>query len=166
MGEDGSATTGVRARGGGWRELRARLVQSRTVTARPGHGGDAPHLLRVLATRSAQPHPFRCCAENRSPRPDHDLRLRTPPFANAVEARFWRRPVLRGSAPTGSCTRAAGRTSWSTRPLSGEYVADPTSGENVRRRTRALSRLPEFDFTVPRPLTPVIRTPLHGRRMA
>ena len=41
--------------------------------------------------------------------------------------------------------------------MSVRIAKNPTSGENVRRRTRALARLPEFDFAVPRPLTPVIQ---------
>ncbi|WP_270238706.1 phosphotransferase family protein [Kocuria marina] len=41
--------------------------------------------------------------------------------------------------------------------MSVRIAKNPTSGENVRRRTRALSRLPEFDFAVPRPLTPVLQ---------
>ena len=40
--------------------------------------------------------------------------------------------------------------------MSVRIAKNPTSGENVRRRVRALARLPDFDFRVPRPLTPVM----------
>ncbi|MDO4918554.1 phosphotransferase family protein [Kocuria sp.] len=41
--------------------------------------------------------------------------------------------------------------------MSVRIAKNPTSGENVRRRTRALTLLPEFDFALPRPLTPVVQ---------
>lgn len=40
--------------------------------------------------------------------------------------------------------------------MSVRIAKNPTSGENVRRRVRALSLLPDFDFAVPRPVTPVL----------
>ena len=40
--------------------------------------------------------------------------------------------------------------------MSVRIAKNPTSGENVRRRVRALSLLPDFDFAIPRPLTPVL----------
>ena len=41
--------------------------------------------------------------------------------------------------------------------MSVRIAKNPTSGENVRRRTEALTRLPDFDFAIPRPLTPVLQ---------
>lgn len=40
--------------------------------------------------------------------------------------------------------------------MSVRIAKNPTSGENVRRRARALSLLPDFDFRIPRPITPVM----------
>ena len=45
--------------------------------------------------------------------------------------------------------------------MSVRIAKNPTSGENVKRRVRALAALPEFDFAVPRPLTPVVQDGLY-----
>ena len=80
------------------------------------------------------------------------------PFANAVEAVLAEAGV---SVERSDWELHAGGSAHivvnAGHMMSVRIAKNPTSGENVRRRTRALSRLPEFDFTVPRPLTPVIQ---------
>lgn len=80
------------------------------------------------------------------------------PFANAVEAVLAEAGV---SVERSDWELHAGGSAHivvnAGHMMSVRIAKNPTSGENVRRRTRALSKLPEFDFTVPRPLTPVIQ---------
>ena len=78
------------------------------------------------------------------------------PFANAVEAVLAEAGV---SVERSDWELHAGGSAHivvnAGHMMSVRIAKNPTSGENVRRRTRALSRLPDFDFTVPRAPGPV-----------
>lgn len=79
------------------------------------------------------------------------------PFAQAVEAVLARAGV---SVDRGDWEVHAGGSAHivvnAGHVMSVRIAKNPTSGENVRRRARALSLLPDFDFRIPRPLTPVM----------